>query len=212
MQAQSCELARSRRAREDQERPRAEDPHAYRQPEGIAPCAARTFTAKGERKDTTAEQLVFEGLLAEAELLEARLAGREEAARAEQQAEPGVPDADRSERPWGRRRAPSEAERAPQPSKTELACSTRRGHRPEPGGQGRAHRAEESSRLGHVSRGARCNSPRAGDLQARWKGDEATPPSTEATGTAAEKETADRVEGITAAGAAESVESPAAPG
>ena len=49
----------------------------------------RLFAAKGERKDTTAEQLVFEGLLAEAEAAPERaLAAAEEAARPEQQAEP----------------------------------------------------------------------------------------------------------------------------
>lgn len=54
--------------------------HAYRRVlEELALMRKRLFSAKGERKDTTAEQLVFDGLVAEASMLERALAAAEQA-------------------------------------------------------------------------------------------------------------------------------------
>ena len=211
-QAQS-ELAKTRdeleRTKSDLEKIR----HAYRRVlEELALMRRRLFAAKGERKDTTAEQLVFEGLLAEAELLERALAAAEEAARAEQQAEPKAPDAPTAPEP-----PKKEDEPRPKPKgRRNLEDSNLPVVRVEvtdPELEGKAERIgfEESSRLGHERGGAR----RIVLARAIYKvkGDAATPPSTEATGTAAEGETADQApEANTPPQAAESVESPAAPG
>jgi len=133
--------------------------HAYRRVlEELALMRKRLFTAKSERKDTTAEQLAFEGMLAEASLLASALAAAEQAAREQQaqQAEQKAPDA-----PDGPESSKKEDEPAPKPKgRRNLASSTLPVVRVEildPELEGKAERIdfEESSRLGYERGGAR---------------------------------------------------------
>ena len=124
--------------------------HAYRRVlEQLALMRKRLFAAKSERKDTTAEQLVFDGLLAEAALLVRAL----EAAKQAEQKAPETPAAPESPN--------KKDEPRPKPKgRRNLADSTLPVVRVEildPELEGKAERIdfEESSRLGYERGGAR---------------------------------------------------------
>ena len=179
--------------------------------EELALMRKRLFSAKGERKDTTAEQLVFDGLLAEAALLEAALkaaeqAQREQAEQKEQKAPEAfvAPDSPKKEdeprpKPKGRRNF------------EESTLPVVRVEITDPELEGKAERIgfEESSRLGHERGGAR----RIVLARAIYKveGDAATTPSTEEASTAAEGERTDHEPEATKPHAVEGAASPAAP-
>jgi hypothetical protein len=125
--------------------------------EELALMRKRLFSAMGERKDTTAEQLVFDGLLAEAALLEAALKAAEQAQKEQaEQKEQKAPEA--SAAPDSPKK---EDEPRPKPKgRRNLAESTLPVVRVEitdPELEGKAERIgfEESSRLGHERGGAR---------------------------------------------------------
>ena len=204
----TSELAKARdelkRTQSDLEKLR----HAYRRVlEQLALMRKRLFAAKSERKDTTAEQLVFDGLLAEASLLMRALEAAEKAEQAEQKAPeaPAAPESPTTEdeprsKPKGRRN---------------LADSTLPVVRVEildPELEGKAERIgfEESSRLGYERGGARHI------LVARAvykvEDDAATMPLTEGSTTSAEGErTAQEPEATTKPLAAEQAELPTEP-
>jgi hypothetical protein len=194
--------------------------HAYRRVlEELALMRKRLFVAKGERKDTTAEQLVFEGLLAEASLLERALEAAtlaqqtqqaEQKAQAEQK-EPESPVAPESPKP--------EDEPRPKPKgRRNLAASTLpivRVEITDPELEGKAERIgfEESSRLGFERGGAR----RIVVARAIYKVEDdaattATTPSMEEARTSAEGERTDPdLEATTPPLASEGAEPKAAP-
>jgi hypothetical protein len=136
--------------------------HAYRRVlEELALMRKRLFVAKGERKDTTAEQLAFEGLLAEASLLARALEAAEQAQKAQEaeqkeQAEPKAPEA-----PAAPESPNKEDEPRPKPKgRRNLEASTLpvvRVELTDPELEGKAERIgfEESSRLGYERGGAR---------------------------------------------------------
>jgi transposase len=188
--------------------------HAYRRVlEELALMRKRLFVAKSERKDTTAEQLVLEGLLAEASLLERALEAAEQAQQAQQKEQagqqapetPAAPEPPKKEdeprsKPKGRRNL--EASKLPV-VRVEIT---------DPQLEGRAERIgfEESSRLGYERGGAR----RIVVARAVYKveGGADTAPSTEGARTSAEGESTDQEpEATTLPHAAEGAEPPAAP-
>jgi transposase len=167
--------------------------HAYRRVlEELALMRKRLFVAKGERKDTTAEQLAFEGLLAEASLLARALEAAEQAQKAQEaeskeQAEPKAPEAPAAPEP-----PTKEDDPRPKPKgRRNLEASTLpvvRVELTDPELEGKAERIgfEESSRLGYERGGAR----RIVLARAIYKveGEPAAPPPTEGERTDGEPE------------------------
>jgi transposase len=187
--------------------------HAYRRVlEELALMRKRLFVAKGERKDTTAEQLAFDGLLAEASLLARALEAAEQAQKAQEaeqkeQAEPKAPDA-----PAAPESPNKEDDPRPKPKgRRNLDASTLpivRVELTDPELEGKAERIgfEESSRLGYERGGAR----RIVVARAIYKveGGTGTASSTEGESTVHEPEA---TEATTPPSAAEGSEPPAAP-
>jgi transposase len=188
--------------------------HAYRRVlEELALMRKRLFVAKSERKDTTAEQLVLEGLLAEASLLERALEAAEQAQQDElagQQApetpeppaapEPPKKDDEPRSKPKGRRNL--EASNLPV-VRVEIT---------DPQLEGRAERIgfEESSRLGYERGGAR----RIVVARAVYKvegGTDAAPSTEEARASAEGESTNHEPEATPGLHAVEGAEPPAAP-
>jgi transposase len=152
--------------------------------EELALMRKRLFSAKAERKDATAEQLVFEGLLAEAALLEAALKAAEQAQK--EQAE--QKDQEAPEGPAAPEPPKKEDEPRPKPkgrrNLEESKLPVVRVEITDPEFEGKAERIgfEESSRLGFERGGAR----RIVVARAIYKveGDAAMTPSTEAAASA----------------------------
>ena len=194
---------------------------AYRRVlEELALMRKRLFAAKSERKDTTAEQLVFEGLLAEASLLERALEAAEQAQQAEQkaqaeqnaQAEQKAPEAPAA--PESTRKEDEPGPKGPKPkgrrnlAKSELPVVRVEILDDELEGKAERIGFEESSRLGFERGGARHIIV----ARAIYKveGDLATAPSTEGARTSAEGESTDPApEGTTPPHGAEGAEQPA---
>ena len=184
--------------------------HAYRRVlEELALMRKRLFVAKGERKDTTAEQLVFEGLLAEAALLERALEAAQQAEQAKQaeqaqQAEQKVPDAPPAPEPPKKEDEPRSKPKGRR-NLEESKLPVVRVEITDPELEAKAERIgfEESSRLGYERGGAR----RIVLARAIYKveGDAATTPSTE------EARTEHEAEATTSSHVAEGAEPPAAP-
>jgi hypothetical protein len=182
--------------------------------EELALMRQRLFSAKGERKDTSAEQLAFEGLLAEAELLQRALAAAEQAQREAQndgaQTEPKAPDAPATPEPPKKDDEPRSKPKGRR-NLEESKLPVVRVEVTDPQLEGKAERIgfEESSRLGHERGGAR----RIVLARAIYKVPaDAAPPSVEETGTAAEGEVADpTAETTTPSRATDSLEPPVPP-
>ena len=188
--------------------------HAYQRIlEQLALMRKRLFAAKSERKDTTAEQLVFDGLLAEASLLMRALEAAEQAEQAQkaEQAEHKTP-----ETPAAPESPKKEDEPRPKPKgRRNLADSTLPVVRVEildPELEGKAKRIgfEESSRLGYERGGARHII--VARAVYKVEDDAATRPSTERATTSAEGErTAQEPEATTRPLATEHAELPTEP-
>ena len=192
----TSELAKARdelkRTQSDLEKLR----HAYRRVlEQLALMRKRLFAAKSERKDTTAEQLVFDGLLAEAALLVRALEAAKQAEQTEQteqaeQAEQAEQNA--IETPAAPDSPNKDDEPRPKPKgRRNLADSTLPVVRVEitdPELEGKAERIgfEESSRLGYERGGARHII--VARAVYKVEDDAATRPSTEGATTSAEGE------------------------
>lgn len=190
---------------------------AYRRVlEELALMRKRLFSAKSERKDTTAEQLVFEGMLAEASLLASALEAAEQAERAQQaeqaeRAEQKAPDA-----PEAPESSKKEDDPPPKPKgrrnleKSQLPVVRVEILDPELEGKAERIDFEESSRLGYERGGAR----HIVLARAIYKveDDAAAPPSTEGAKTSAEGEKTDQKSvAPTPPLASDGAESPAAP-
>jgi transposase len=191
--------------------------HAYRRVlEELALMRKRLFVAKGERKDTTAEQLVFEGLLAEASLLERALEAAEQAQKAQQAEQKEQAEQKAPEPPAAPESPQKEDEPRPKPkgrrNLEESKLPVLRVEITDPELEGKAERIgfEESSRLGHERGGAR----RIVLARVIYKveGDTTTTPSTEGERTSEEAERTDH-EPVASAPphAAEGAEPPPAP-